>query len=146
MTDYWERLNWRDSKEFARLKSTVEKKRPAPWKPREVETRSVDGSRPSREHVAIYALVDPFDETARYIGKTTSPKRRHGQHVEATQRNWKLQDWIKDLDLQHVVPRLQVIEWCRRKDWEARERHWIAWYRARGVIYNIEDGGASPKR
>ena len=91
----------------------------------------------------IYALVDPRDGTVRYIGKTVQPAWRLATHVHRTHENKRLRRWIRELRKARAVPDMHAIDMVAVAEWEAAERRWIAFYRARGVLYNIEAGGAS---
>jgi hypothetical protein len=92
----------------------------------------------------IYALVDPRDGTVRYVGKSTQPGDRLDQHISRPHKNRKLRSWIRTLNKKRERPEFHAIDLVALADWPEAERKWIAFYRERGVIFNIEDGGISP--
>jgi hypothetical protein len=99
--------------------------------------------------VWVYGLLDPRDETLRYVGKSKDPDRRLSEHVSAPQRgdchNRELEVWLDDLASFGMRPRMVLLEEVPADAWKTAERWWIAWARARGHVHNIEDGG-TPKR
>lgn len=94
----------------------------------------------------IYALVDPGDNTVRYVGKSIQPGDRLDSHCEKPHANKRLRDWIRKLRKGGKRPELHAIDLVFLADWPEAERKWIAFYRARGQIFNIEDGGPRPAR
>lgn len=100
----------------------------------------------------VYALVDPRDETVRYIGITSNPDRRKRQHLGeiAPTGGTHYRRWQKKLRNLGLVPRWEVLEEDLTWD-EAREleREWIASGREDGwPLTNITDGGggAGPEK
>lgn len=77
----------------------------------------------------IYKLVDPRDKTIRYVGMTTNPELRLGQHIYTKQGNTKKDAWIKDLRENGYKPQMETIEETTDEK-EARriEAGWCAWY------------------
>lgn len=94
----------------------------------------------------IYALVDPDDSTVRYVGKSIRPGDRLDSHCESPHANKRLRDWIQRLRKGRKRPELHAIDLVLLVDWPEAERKWIAFYRKRGQIFNIEDGGPSRPR
>jgi hypothetical protein len=95
--------------------------------------------------VIIYGLHDPRDGALRYVGKTKhaltlriaqhmSPKELGQQHRRAK--------WLRALRTLGLKPEARVIEVTAPDEWQARERHWIAYHRGDGArLVNGTDGG-----
>lgn len=82
--------------------------------------------------IAIYSLSDPSDlRTLRYIGQTSSPRRRLLQHLNAArlwmpaERPWwirnpklcPLYEWIRSIYREHYrLPTMIIWEWTERVD------------------------------
>jgi hypothetical protein len=90
----------------------------------------------------IYALCDPDTIEVRYVGKTTNLKRRIYEHLHRKDcAHTPVRRWVAKLQRGGKQPVVCVIEVCG-DDWAARERHWIAAYRADGGrMLNLSDGG-----
>lgn len=94
------------------------------------------GNAPIRTHY-VYALTDPRDGAARYIGRTCDPKRRLTQHCapERLAQSPKA-DWIRELRGLGLRPRLRILETI------PADREQLAQYAAsRGYRWH---GGPSP--
>lgn len=94
--------------------------------------------------VAIYVLVDPRDETVRYVGKATNFARRKEEHLSgdlALEKNKKLRAWKQELRALGAEPFMRIVERTFQSRWEKAERGWIKFYRAQGTIYNVQPGG-----
>ena len=89
--------------------------------------------------VAIYALVDPRDETVRYVGKSVDPTLRLAYHVE--DRRGRKGAWIAELKDDGLVPRMEILDRANWSEWEIAEQRWIQFYAGRGSLYNVEVGG-----
>jgi hypothetical protein len=76
---------------------------------------------------AVYALVDPRDQTMRYIGVTKHPERREVDHYQDEENNQRKIDWIAGLraaGLRPIMRQLEVVD--GKQAAEAREAQWIA--------------------
>jgi hypothetical protein len=91
--------------------------------------------------VVIYALVDPFDGTVRYVGKTSRQQSRFAEHWDLLTTNFNLRWWLESLRKANAKPRMAVLCRCLDAEWETAERAWISAYAARGELYNWEEGG-----
>lgn len=83
----------------------------------------------------IYALVDSRGGV-RYVGQTRAPLQarldRHGAHpTNAAMAGWLAQG----------RPRIAALEQVSDAEWEDAERGWIAWFRQRGELLNVDPGG-----
>lgn len=95
--------------------------------------------------VAIYVLVDPRDSTVRYVGRTFSPATRLTGHVSAAATSTRvMRAWVEELKAIDRRPTMTVMERATRDVYHAVEARWIAYYRARGEIYNLRDGDKHP--
>ena len=90
--------------------------------------------------VYVYLLVDPIDQTVRYVGTTQNPFRREAQHRDP--KKWSqtrtFDTWRAD------TPAFQflVVDSGSLQQRAYLEQGWISYYRARGHLYNVLDGGA----
>lgn len=88
----------------------------------------------------VYALVDPRDDGVRYVGVTTRDLvvRLAGHLHDPTNR--AMYDWLADVKAAGVVPAVRLLI-ATVVDWQGAERGWIAWFRERGDLLNVEPGG-----
>lgn len=91
--------------------------------------------------VTIYALVDPRDDTVRYVGKTTNVSRRLKQHVESGQGTARMRAWVREVSESGATVQIERLSLETDDTWEDAERAWIGFFRARGKIYNVNNGG-----
>lgn len=91
----------------------------------------------------IYSLVDPFTKEVRYIGKANNPKARYSAHMSCRDKtNPHKNYWIKGLKESGAKPLLKILEETDDKNWEERERYWIAYGNDSGWnLTNIQAGG-----
>lgn len=96
--------------------------------------------------VFIYALVDPRNETVRYIGKSKDPKQRRRRHIIRARNgvDTHCYNWIRVLLSENLKPDLLVIEEVPESKWEESEKKWIAYYREEVDLTNTADGGNAP--
>jgi hypothetical protein len=98
--------------------------------------------RTRQDYVVIYALVDPRDDSIRYVGKT---EKRIAQRLEEHIRfpvNRGTGAWIAELRAAGMFPRIEPITCCGEQWWEGKEAYWIRWLRIRGVrLLNRDPGG-----
>lgn len=79
---------------------------------------------------SIYALIDPVDESVRYIGMSAQPEIRLAYHL-AGSFGRKLH-WIQDLRSQGLLPVLEILETTDSKQYAYdREGYWIHYYAKR---------------
>jgi len=105
-----------------------------------VQTHDGKSLRRSAQHpVVIYALVDPRDMTARYIGQTSRPVERVQSHWTSPANN-ELRQWRDDLSAAGMRFNLLPITVVSRRMAKWAEAYWIGFYRAQGHLYNIQAG------
>jgi len=61
------------------------------------------------ETIFIYGLVDPRDTKVYYVGRTTRPKARLDQHINA-KANGPKRRWISDLIDNGLYPEMLILE------------------------------------
>ena len=96
--------------------------------------------------VYVYALRDPDTGNVRYVGKTIDPRDRYQSYmspsVQENENHLPVIRWVKKLREREHYPVMYLIECVAEAVWEERERHWISFYRAKGLdLLNIQAGG-----
>lgn len=94
--------------------------------------------------VSIYALVDPRDGRARYVGKANHMGDRLRLHIKRARlaKLPKCGPWIREMMRLGCFPGIVLLERCDRSVWREKERHHIqAMRRAGHDILNVNDGG-----
>jgi hypothetical protein len=94
--------------------------------------------------ILIYALVDPRNGKAHYVGQTSDRSRRLSSHIrEQWIKNTDKARWIRELGELGLEPEMRSLE---RVDWMeagAAERRWINHFVAGNTrLLNVADGGA----
>lgn len=74
--------------------------------------------------VYIYALIDPRNETVRYIGQTCDPLSRLSAHKSNKGNRQKMQ-WVQELRTQGYSPKMKILEKTTRAEGRERELYWI---------------------
>lgn len=93
------------------------------------------------KNTKIYKLIDPRDEKVKYVGKTIRTlEYRLYQHLQCYNKT-KKDSWIKSLLSKNLEPRIELIEQCDEIIWEDRERFWIKFYKTKGDLKNMTEGG-----
>ena len=97
-------------------------------------------------NLTIYALCDYPSWTPRYVGKTTQfVGERHKAHIRDAKRGQRrpVSYWLRKKLAAGEPLAVKHLEWLTTADdWEARERFWIAKFRAEGCdLLNLTDGG-----
>jgi len=89
----------------------------------------------------IYKLIDPRDDTVRYIGKSVNPRMRMYQHLALKGRSQK-DRWIRELHDLGLKPQIECIETVHRDEAATRERQWIEYGLNQGwPLTNSTNGG-----
>jgi DNA-binding transcriptional regulator YiaG len=92
---------------------------------------------------SIYRLIDPRDNTTRYIGLTIDPDARLKGHVSDKKRNGKRSAWVKELGMLNLQPKMEILETViEGENAEAtalkRELYWIhEYFEAGSDLLNI---------
>lgn len=105
-----------------------------------VEWSTVPATSESGGAWLIYALLDPRDLRVRYVGMTRSSldERLAGHRKQPT--NKAMRRWFRDLTEAGKEPVARLLS-APRDRWEDAERGWIAWFRQRGELLNVDPGG-----
>jgi GIY-YIG catalytic domain len=97
---------------------------------------------PEKRQWCIYRLIDPRDESVRYIGVTIDPFVRYSCHLNGDRRYISRWNWLRKLGQLGLKPRFDIIESGFGDRWVEREQHWIAHYRSEGArLFNLTSGG-----
>lgn len=90
----------------------------------------------------IYCLVDPRDDTIRYVGVTTMTlAKRLSMHKSSVTagKHTNVYRWIGELRNLELEPEIRLIE---ETDDRTRETYWINLFKQRGMdLHNQDDGG-----
>ena len=98
----------------------------------------------------VYALIDPKDESVRYVGQTIQPvSGRLSQHTHNSNNpnrsEYKIYTgcWIRSLLKEGRSPEIRVLtELPNTDELDACEIYWISYFRGIGCkLTNIEEGG-----
>jgi DNA-binding transcriptional regulator YiaG len=80
----------------------------------------------------IYALIDPRDNTTRYVGMSRNAQRRLFQHLLGDQGNEQKNNWLLELLEGGIYPILRILETIDMEGVDAyaiaceREQYWIS--------------------
>jgi len=102
----------------------------------------------------VYALQDPRDGRVRYVGCVVSTPRYlksriHNHLSEARGRSRSAKSmWLRDLLAADGLPTVLILETVDPDEASARERYWIATYRANvgDALTNVQGGGLPARR
>lgn len=100
--------------------------------------------------VKIYALIDPFTDEVRYIGKTIyEPEERLKGHIKESNKktnNTHKNNWINSLLIKNIKPNILILDIVKEKGWQFWEQWWIALFKSWGSnLTNHTDGGDGVK-
>ena len=90
--------------------------------------------------IKIYGLVDPRDNTVRYVGKTKRDLNiRLSRHIndKPIHNNYKY-NWICNLKKNGLKPIIIELEICDETNWVDREQYWIQQFK---TLTNLTSGG-----
>ena len=94
--------------------------------------------------VSIYALIDPRNDSIRYVGMTTiTIEIRLDRHIRCRNRNNNHKNkWIRKLISMGMTPSVVLIEIVGHSMWQKREMYWIDYCRKMGCnLVNATAGG-----
>ncbi len=94
--------------------------------------------RKGRLGLSIYGLYDQRDGLVRYVGVTKRPLSDRLLMHKQRPTNAAMRSWLSSSS-NHIAAAL--LETVPKRDWQDAERGWIAWFRQRGVLYNVDQGG-----
>jgi len=99
------------------------------------------------EQHSVYELIDPRDDLPFYVGISSNPDTRFGQHLSDT-TNQEKQKRIQSIHDDGLEPRMVITEtWEDRKLAIAREQYWILTYIDWGVpLTNVDYTGPFTKK
>lgn len=78
--------------------------------------------------MVVYALCDPRDGAARYIGITNNMLARYNEHLRLNGSNERKHEWLTELLDAHLLPIMHTLEVVEVYE-EARDRE-VAWIQA----------------
>lgn len=88
--------------------------------------------------MSVYALYDRRDMKVRYVGVTNRPlSERLAMHRQKP-TNGTMRAWLAEASERVCASLLETVPVA---EWESAERGWIAWFRRRGQLYNVDRGG-----
>lgn len=89
----------------------------------------------------IYALCDPDTGAIRYVGKSSNPAHRLGQHLSDSDKCRKA-NWIRSLQRAEQKPVLEILDEVSCVEWQSWEAAYIQFYREQGCdLVNTTSGG-----
>ena len=91
----------------------------------------------------IYKLIDPRNNSIRYIGLTSKTlDARLSKHLADAKTNKKTHkcNWIRSLISNDITPIIRLIEECSENESKEREIYWISYY-GRENLVNGTNGG-----
>jgi group I intron endonuclease len=82
----------------------------------------------------IYVLIDPRDNTPRYIGKANNPLKRLAGHCkDSHKQNTHKNAWLQQLENLKLSPLMEVLEKVPMSCWQEAEIWWISYLSALGA-------------
>lgn len=89
----------------------------------------------------IYALLDPRDNSIRYIGKTIHPKTRLGAHLyESRSQDHYRARWIRILSAKNLKPIFKILKICPLEEFEIHEAFFIKLHKSKRLTNSDETG------
>lgn len=98
------------------------------------------------KYTFIYALIDPRNNSIRYIGKADEEKERFTTHIYFAKKdignNKHKNNWIKRILKENLLPIISIIDQVPFAEWQFWERHYISLYKSWGFkLLNMTNGG-----
>lgn len=98
--------------------------------------RLQDSSRHLLAPWLIYALVDPRDNSIRYVGRTNNPQNCYRNHINGIYVDSPTKHlWIQELKKCNLLPRMEILEGVEGslEDAHTRESAWIQHFKNAGI-------------
>lgn len=91
----------------------------------------------------IYILIDPVQNTIRYVGKTNNPDERFKNHKNKSRdKNTHKRNWINKLRSIGFKPEMEIIDEVSVSEWKYWEKFWIGYFKCLGFdLVNYTEGG-----
>jgi len=86
----------------------------------------------------IYGLYDRRDMRVRYVGVTKRPLSDRLLMHKQRPTNASMRSWLSSSS---GYINAALLETVPTREWEDAERGWIEWFRRRGALYNVDQGG-----
>jgi predicted GIY-YIG superfamily endonuclease len=103
-----------------------------PFCPYDRDFAGLPWSRWKHHEWKVYVLVDPRDDTVRYVGITRDPDKRRAQHRSPSAANWRMAEWKLELAKAGKRPLMAVVDSAPSGRHLLREAQWMRYYRKRG--------------
>jgi len=94
----------------------------------------------------IYALLDPRDNSVRYIGKTINPKDRLRQHLYCKKEHNYRSIWINSLIKKNLKPLMKILKICPLTEFVKYETEFIRLYKDSKLTNSDETGQGNINR
>ncbi len=95
----------------------------------------------------IYALLDPRDNSIRYIGKTIHPWSRLISHIyESKTHDHYRARWIRNLSAKNLKPIFQVLKICPLEEFAVHESFFIKLHKSERLTNSDETGSGNTGR
>jgi len=83
----------------------------------------------------VYSLIDPRNDTVRYVGITDDVYARFYQHLRCDGSNKEKDDWISELKAENRMLIMKTLEEVEiLEETRVKEQKWIRHYLSRGII------------
>jgi predicted GIY-YIG superfamily endonuclease len=100
----------------------------------------------------IYSLIDPRDESVRYVGISDNMPTRFMHHLRETGSRTAKGMWLAELKSYGLQPTIKILEEMQARKTqrylvEEREKHWIRVFEQSGAsLTNIRDTLSDPRK
>ena len=95
--------------------------------------------------IKIYELIDPNTDETKYIGQTSKDLserlRGHLYETKSDKKNNKRCNWIKSLQVNNLLPIINLIDMVDDGEWEFWEKWYIDLYKCWGINLKNTTGG-----
>ena len=92
---------------------------------------------PEYGYAFVYVLLDPRDQTVRYVGKCQNPRSRLSDHMSARSKGGGSRyEWTQELKRLGLQTKMRILEKVTLVQSRIAERKWIEFYEKRGSLLN----------